>query len=68
VVALFNGKDTATGQNRSLYSLRHTYATLEPTENRTNLNRLAKQAGTSVGVIEKHYSKLTATMAADRLA
>jgi integrase len=61
-------KDSATGQNRTLYSLRHTYATLELTENRTDLHTLAKQMGTSVGMIEKHYSKLTATMAADRLA
>jgi len=61
-------KDTATGQNRTLYSLRHTYATLELIENRTDLHTLAKQMGTSVGMIEKHYSKLTATMAADRLA
>jgi hypothetical protein len=29
---------------------------------------LARQMGTSVGMIEKHYSKLTATMAAERLA
>jgi integrase len=61
-------KDTATTQNRTLYSLRHTYATLELIENRTDLHTLAKQMGTSVGMIEKHYSKLTATMAADRLA
>jgi integrase len=61
-------KDTATGQNRTLYSLRHTYATLELIENRKDLHTLAKQMGTSVGMIEKHYSKLTATMAADRLA
>jgi len=61
-------KDTSTGQNRTLYSLRHTYATLELIENRTDLHTLAKQMGTSVGMIEKHYSKLTATMAADRLA
>ena len=61
-------KDSTTNQNRTLYSLRHTYATLELTENRTDLHTLAKQMGTSVGMIEKHYSKLTATMAADRLA
>jgi hypothetical protein len=29
---------------------------------------LAKQMGTSVGMLEQHYSKMTATMAADRLA
>ena len=61
-------KDTATGQNRTLYSLRQNYAKLELTENRTDFHTLAKQMGTSVGMIEKHYSKLTASMAADRLA
>jgi len=29
---------------------------------------LAKQMGNSATMIEKHYSKLTATMAAERLA
>jgi hypothetical protein len=48
--------------------LRHTYATLELIENRTDIHTLSKQMGNSVGMIEKHYSKLTATMAADRLA
>jgi len=48
--------------------LRHTYATLELIENRTDLHTLAKQMGNSVAMIERHYSKLTATMAADRLA
>lgn len=61
-------KDTATGQNRTLYSLRHTYATLELIENKTDVHTLAKQMGTSIGMIERHYSKLTATMAAERLA
>jgi integrase len=61
-------KDKATGQNRTLYSLRHTYATLAMTDSNTDIHTLAKQMGTSVGMIEKHYSKLTATMAADKLA
>lgn len=61
-------KDSATGQNRTLYSLRHTYATLELIENKTDVHTLAKQMGTSIGMIEKHYSKLTATMAAHMLA
>jgi integrase len=56
------------GQTRTLYSLRHTYATLELIENRTDLHTLAKQMGNSAAMIERHYSKLTATMAADRLA
>jgi hypothetical protein len=33
-----------------------------------DIHILAKQMVTSVGMIEKHYSKLTATMAAERLA
>ena len=56
------------GQTRTLYSFRHTYATLELIENRTDLHTLAKQMGNSATMIERHYSKLTATMAADRLA
>jgi integrase len=56
------------GQTLTLYSLRHTYATLELIENRTDLHTLAKQMGNSAAMIEKHYSKMTATMAADRLA
>jgi integrase len=58
----------ANGQNRTLYSLRHTYATLELLRANTDIHTLAKQMGNSAAVIERHYSKLTATMAADRLA
>lgn len=54
--------------NRTLYSLRHTYATLELLENQTDIHTLAKQMGNSALMIERHYSTLTATMAADRLA
>lgn len=56
------------GQNRTLYSLRHTYATLELIEKRTDIHALAKQMGNSAAMLERHYSKMTATMAADRLA
>ena len=55
------------GLNRTLYSLRHTYAT-QALANGIDIHTLAKQMGTSVGMIEKHYSKMTATMAAERLA
>ncbi len=58
----------ASGHNRTLYSLRHTYATLELLRANTDIHTLAKQMGNSASVIERHYSKLTATMAADRLA
>jgi integrase len=56
------------GQTRTLYSLRHTYATLALLEGGTDIHTLSKQMGNSVAMIERHYSKLTATMAADRLA
>ena len=61
-------KDTATGQNRTLYSLRHTYATMALIEGNMDVHTLAKQMGTSVGMLERHYSKMTATLAAERLA
>ena len=59
-------KDTS-GQNRTLYSLRHTYAT-QALAKGVDIHTLARQMGTSVGMIERHYSKMTATMAAERLA
>ncbi len=55
------------GQNRTLYSLRHTYATLELLAG-TDIHTLAKQLGNSAQMIEQYYSKLTATLAAERLA
>jgi integrase len=56
------------GKTRTLYSLRHTYATQALLANRTDIHTLARQMGNSAAMIERHYSKLTATMAADRLA
>ena len=58
----------AAGQTRTLYSLRHTYATLALLEGGADIHTLSKQMGNSAAMIERHYSKLTATMAADRLA
>ena len=56
------------GQTRTLYSLRHTYATLALLDGGADIHTLSKQMGNSAAMIEQHYSKLTATMAADRLA
>ena len=55
------------GTNRTLYSLRHTYATNELLAG-TDIHTLSKQMGTSVLMLERHYSKMTATMAAAKLA
>jgi integrase len=56
------------GQARTLYSFRHTYATLELLGKGTDIHTLSRQMGNSAAMIERHYSKLTATMAADKLA
>jgi len=48
-----------TGQNRTLYSLRHTYATFALLNDGMDIHALAVQMGTSIGMIERHYSHLT---------
>jgi hypothetical protein len=45
----------------------HTYA-IEELLASTDIHTLSKQMGTSVRMLEAHYSKLTATRAAERLA
>jgi integrase len=57
-----------TTERFNLYSLRHTYATQALLANRSDIHTLARKMGKSAAMIERHYSKLTATMAADRLA
>jgi len=67
---LLTEMDMVKGQadkDRTLYSLRHTYATNELLTG-TDIHTLARQMGTSVLMLERHYSKLTATMAAAELA
>lgn len=46
------------GARRSLYSLRHTYATFQIIYNRVNLHILSKNMGTSIAMLERHYSHL----------
>jgi len=55
------------GQKRVFYSLRHTYATLALIHDRVPIHTLAKQMGTSVGMIEQHYSHLKAVQAIEQL-
>lgn len=45
------------GEERTLYSLRHMYATFQIL-NGVDMATLAVQMGTSIGMLEKHYSKL----------
>jgi integrase len=53
------------GLNRTLYSLRHTYATFALVNDGMDIHALAKQMGTSIGMIERHYSHLTPRMKKD---
>ena len=47
------------GNRRTLYSLRHTYATRQITYRRVGWDLLAENMGTSVEMIQRHYSHLT---------
>jgi hypothetical protein len=49
-----------------LACIRHTHATQQLISG-TDIHTLAKQMGTSVLMLERHYSKLPATTAAARL-
>ena len=60
--------DRKTEQNRTLYSLRHTYATMALVQAGMSIHTLAVQMGTSVQMIEKHYSHLTPRMRAYELS
>ena len=55
------------GAVRTLYSMRHTYATFQIL-NGVDYHTLAKNMGTSIGMLERHYSHLTPTLAANQLA
>jgi len=52
---------------RTLYSLRHTYATIALSEG-LDIHTLARQMGTSITMLEKHYSKITPMLSAEKLA
>ena len=53
--------------NRTLYSLRHTYATFQILSG-VDYHALSINMGTSISMLEKHYSHLTPTLAANQLA
>jgi len=59
--------DPVTEQRRVFYSLRHTYATLALTHDKVPIHTLCKQMGTSVTMIEKHYSHLKVVQAIEQL-
>lgn len=57
---------SASGSRRSAYSFRHTYATFRLMEG-VDVYFLAKQMGTSVQMIEKHYGHITPAKNAARI-
>jgi integrase len=57
---------SASGSRRSAYCFRHTYATFRLMLG-TDVYFLAKQMGTSVQMIEKHYGHITPTKNAERI-
>lgn len=57
----------ASEKPRTLYSLRHTYATLQLMDGRS-IHELARQMGTSVAMLEQHYSKITPELVAEKFA
>lgn len=56
------------GNHRTLYSLRHMYATMRLMIDKIPHHDLSKQMGTSIQMIEKHYSHLKPIMVAKMLA
>jgi integrase len=56
------------GDNKTLYSLRHTYAHLAILEENTDVYSLSKQMGTSVKMIEQYYGHITPAHIANKLA
>ncbi len=60
-------EDPRTDQHRVFYSFRHTYATLALTHDKVPIHTLAQQMGTSVLMIERHYSHLKVIQAIEQL-
>lgn len=60
--------DPRTGKERTLYSLRHMYATHALTKHRMSIEELAEHMGTSVTMIQNHYNHIILRKAASRIA
>ena len=60
--------DPRTGKERTLYSLRHMYATHVLTKHRMSIEELAEHMGTSVTMIQNHYNHIILRKAASRIA
>jgi len=56
------------GSVRTIYSIRHTYATQRLLHGEVSIEDLARNMGTSVSMIEKHYSHVTNRQKARQLS
>ena len=61
-------KDKVNNKDRTLYSLRHTYATLALTFDRMSVHTLAKHMSTSIKMIESHYGHVLLRRKAHEIA
>jgi len=59
--------EPTTNKKRVFYSIRHSYASFRMLHQNTNIELLAKQMGTSMAMISKFYSDVTAMKATEQL-
>lgn len=64
----YNLLEDKQGNHRTLYSLRHMYATMRLQIDNVSHFKLKEQMGTSVQMLEKHYAHMTPIMSAKELA
>ena len=56
------------GWTPTLWSFRHTHATLAALGSNTDIHTRSKQVGNSAAMVERHYSKLRAILTVDKMA
>jgi len=62
------GLDESPHGKRTLYSLRHSFITWELVAQKVTIDVLARQCGTSIEMIERHYSHLKVIQAVEQLS
>jgi integrase len=60
--------DTRNGKPRTIYSLRHYYATMALTCNRMTVYKFARHLGTSIAMIEQHHGHVELRKIAHEIA
>ncbi|WP_207903127.1 hypothetical protein [Rheinheimera sp. D18] len=62
------GLDNSPHGKRTLYSLRHSFITWELIAQKVTIDVLARQCGTSIEMIERHYSHVIPRMFSQQLS